>query len=99
MLQIKNALLAAAVVLTGCSATPFIEVGAGYAGDGGTYWEHAYSEDKIDEKCAIAHASAGVAWANGWEIEASHRSCVNQKPEVVTNHILLTRRVYLGARR
>ncbi len=68
-------------LLSGC--TPYAEIGAGYNMEAGPYLFH--------EECAIGYVAAGLE-RGPWAIEAQHTSCLYDKPEIVTNQVILKRR-------
>lgn len=80
--MMNNIMLAAIiVVLAGCA--PYAEVGAGYNFDSGRYgWR---------EQCEIGYLAVGLERGD-WAVEAQHTSCLWQKPEIVTNQILVKRK-------
>ncbi len=70
-----------AFLLSGCS--PYAELGAGYNLDSGSYL--------FDERCAIGYVAAGLERGK-WSVEAQHTSCLTEKPEIVTNQVIVKRR-------
>ena len=80
-------LLLICFLLSGCSATPYITVGAGYNAKSG--W------DDFDEECAVGLIATGMEY-KGWELEYSHTSCFYEKPEIVTNQYIIKRKFRFG---
>lgn len=79
-------ILILALFLTGCGQT-FVKVGAGANLESGNYG--------FDERCALGLYAVGVD-QGPWTLEYEHTSCFDARPELVTNQIRLTRKVYFG---
>lgn len=69
------------LVLSGCS--PFLEVGAGYNFESGDYG--------FDERCVLGYYGAGLE-GDVWSLGYQHTSCFDERPELVTNQVILKRK-------
>lgn len=81
----RSIIVLCSLVAAGCTAQPFIKVGVGANLESGTYgW---------DERCALG--SYGAGFDHGvWTVEYDHTSCIDARPELVTNQIRVTRKIY-----
>ncbi len=78
-----RALTVLLLFLSGCSTDPLIpyaKVGVGHNLESGEYG--------YDERCALGLYGAGFRQGS-WSVEYEHTSCIDQKPELVTNQIRL----------
>jgi hypothetical protein len=70
------------------ACTPFVEVGVGYALDGGSYG--------FDEKGALGRYGVGFEYEERWYLPTDcgiyHRSMLTADPEIVTNDFDCTKR-------
>ncbi len=80
------------LLLTGCAATPFVDVGMYYSGDAG--WKD------LDEKGLAATWAVGAEFEDRWYLPSEcgiyHRSMVYKRPEVVVNDIGCKKRLRFG---
>jgi len=90
------------IALTGCSSTPFLELGAGYDFNRGNYAffephptvTGALQRTPFDLDCGIGYAAVGGDWENGMTWRYIHQSCIDpsRPAEKVTDAIIITKK-------
>lgn len=70
------------LVLAGCA--PYAELGAGYRFD-------SHMNTEWDEDCSIGYAAAGLE-RGPWSIAYQHTSCLTERPEIITDHVIVKRK-------
>ncbi len=106
-LELKEWITLAIVLCTvafiaGCeTAKPYYVAGVGYQLESGDYVDYPGAPQDtsryvvpIDERCVTGHLALGVELDHGIEVEASHGSCINSKPEINRNEIRVQKRGY-----
>jgi hypothetical protein len=91
-------ILVLVLLLSGCSSSPYIQIGIGYQLDGATDWYLQTDRDWTCNNKDTFHGEVGTTWDNGWSIgyhHQSHTSCgrpFNKDPELYKDEILVTKR-------
>ena len=94
---INGFVIAAVLVVTGCSSVPYAVIGTGYDFNKGDYAFFDLAEGTktpFHMNCVIGYAALGQEWRNGVSVEYVHQSCIDpsRPAEKVTDTIVIKKK-------